>query len=62
MDPFWQHFTSLFPAKWFMIITRALFLKDASITQLALPFLALAVIALILVFIAVKRFKVDLEP
>jgi ABC-2 type transport system permease protein len=52
----------MFPAKWFMIICRGIFLKGAGIATLASPFLVLAVMDIAILAIAVLTFKTDLEP
>ncbi len=55
-------FTAILPPRWFMDISRGLFLKGAGIRELALPFLVLAAMCVFFVFAAVRRFKTDLEP
>ena len=62
MPIFFQYFTSILPAKWFMIILRGIFLRGATITELGKPFFALFILNTFLIFIANRRFKKDLEP
>jgi ABC-2 type transport system permease protein len=62
MPLFFRGLTSLLPARWFMIISRDVFLKGSGITELEKPFLALAIICFVMVMISTKRFKKDLEP
>lgn len=57
------HFiTSVLPAKWFMLISRALFLKGASLWDLRAAFAALIALNVVLIAIATRKFKKDLEP
>lgn len=62
MPNFFQNFTSILPSKWFMIISRGVFLKGAGLMDLKFPFLALSILSFILVLTATKKFKKDLEP
>jgi ABC-2 type transport system permease protein len=62
MPVFFQYFTAIFPATWFMIISRALYLKGSGLLALAKPFLILLGMSILLMSIAVKKFKGDLEP
>lgn len=61
MDKIWRIFTMLFPARWYMTICRACYLKGASLEDLWLPFLALVILGSIIFFAAIKRFKGNLE-
>ena len=54
--------TSALPPRWFMVVSRGLFLKGAGLIELALPLGVLSFMCFFLVFLAVKRFKTDLEP
>ncbi|MCB0412702.1 MAG: ABC transporter permease, partial [Bdellovibrionales bacterium] len=56
-----QWFASVFPARWFMSITRDQFLKGSNIFQLATPIIAMSIISVILVSVAVVKFKGDLD-
>lgn len=62
MPLFFQRFTSILPSKWFMIISRGIFLKGATLTDLKLPFISLLILCSILIIAATKKFKKDLEP
>jgi len=62
MPAFFQYFSSIFPARWFMVITRNSFLKGGGFEEMVVPFLALITLNLLLVAAATKRFKRDLEP
>lgn len=62
MPTFFQFMTSILPAKWFMMISRGIFLKGAGISELIRPFAGLLVLSTILITVAAKRFKKDLEP
>jgi ABC-2 type transport system permease protein len=62
MPAFFRHFTMILPARWFMRIARDTFLKGSSLLELAGSFLALAVICTLMIFLAARRFKRNLEP
>lgn len=62
MPEFFRYFTMVLPARWFMNITRQSFLKGSTLIELDKSFLALAILALIMIFFATKKFKMDLEP
>lgn len=62
MPKLFQNFTALLPSKWFMIISRGIFLKGADLTDLKVPFIGLFILSLILIITATKKFKKDLEP
>ena len=62
MPTFFQYFTMILPARWFMRIARGTFLQGSSFLELGAPFGALAVICGMMIFLAVRRFKRDLEP
>ncbi|MCX5794856.1 MAG: ABC transporter permease [Elusimicrobia bacterium] len=62
MPAFFQYFTSILSQKWFMMISRGLFLQGSAALDLARPILGLSVIAAFLLAMAAKRFKRDLEP
>jgi len=62
MPLFFRILTRILSPRWFMVISRGVFLKDASLVELAGPLLALAAIATFFTAMAVKRFKADLEP
>ncbi len=62
MPRFFHYLTSIFPAKWFMIISRSLFLKGSEPHELIKPFVALVVLNVVLMGVATKLFKKDVEP
>ncbi|HAM36197.1 MAG TPA: ABC transporter permease [Elusimicrobia bacterium] len=62
MPVFFQYFTSILSQKWFMMISRGVFLQGSGVIDLARPILGLGVIAALLLTAAAKRFKRDLEP
>lgn len=62
MPAFFRYFTMLFPQRWFLNISRNLFLSDSNITTLILPFTAITIFTIVMIFIAVKNFKKDVEP
>jgi ABC-2 type transport system permease protein len=57
-----QYFTGIFPARWFMEISRDTFLKGTSFLALSSAFLALTLFALFVITAGTRRFKRDLEP
>ncbi len=61
MPLFFRIVTRLLSPRWFMVIARGIFLKDASLTELAGPLLALTAIGAFFTLLAVRRFKADLE-
>jgi len=62
MPAFFQYFTMLLPARWFMRIARDTFLKGSSLLDLGGAFLALLIFCGMMIFVATRRFKRDLEP
>ncbi len=62
MPTVFQNFTSILPSKWFMIISRGIFLKGAGLVDLKIPFFSLFILSSILIVTATKKFKKDLEP
>jgi len=62
MPRFFHYLTAVFPARWFMAISRDLFLKGTNLADLAGPFLALIAINVVLLTLATRRFKKDVEP
>lgn len=61
MPPFWQLFTMILPARWYMMIARGSYLKGAGFHDLIIPFVALSILCALLMFAAIKRFRGDLE-
>jgi ABC-2 type transport system permease protein len=62
MPAFFQYFTLILPPRWFVVISRGLFLKGSPLSELAVPLLMLLVLNLLMVGAALKAFKKDLEP
>jgi ABC-2 type transport system permease protein len=61
MPKFFQYFTMILPARWFMQIARDTFLKGSSLLDLGGPFLALTSICGLMILLASRKFKKDLE-
>ncbi|MCX5786522.1 MAG: ABC transporter permease [Elusimicrobia bacterium] len=61
MPKFFQYLTMLLPPRWFMAAARGITLKGADIGELAVPFLALALLSMGMLALALKKFKTDLE-
>jgi ABC-2 type transport system permease protein len=62
MPTFFQIFTMILPARWFMQIARASYLKGSTLFDMAIPFMALSILCVIMIYFAIKKFKKDLEP
>ncbi|HYA85791.1 MAG TPA: ABC transporter permease [Nitrospirota bacterium] len=62
MPKFFQYFTMILPARWFMQVARDTFLKGSGLIELGVPFLALIFFCALMIFLAAQRFKRDLEP
>lgn len=62
MPVFFQYFTMLFPARWFMVVMRGLFLRGAGFSDLLLPLSVLFLMDIVFITLAVKLFKKDVEP
>jgi ABC-2 type transport system permease protein len=62
MPTLFHYLTMIFPARWFMIISRDLFLKGTNLPDLIAPFSALLLINTFMLSVAVRRFKRDVEP
>lgn len=62
MPLFFRVFTMLFPQRWFLSLSRGMFLSEASFAALSGPFLGITLFACFMVFAAVKKFKTDVEP
>jgi ABC-2 type transport system permease protein len=61
MPIFFRYFTMIFPARWFMRISRDTFLKGSGFFDLIVPFFALSLICTFMIFQGVRNFKRDLE-
>lgn len=62
MPKFVQYITMIFPARWFMQISRDTFLKGTSFIALWLPFLCITLFCVFMIWMGKRRFKMDLEP
>lgn len=61
MDTIWQWFTAILPARWYMTICRACYLKGAGFSDLIVPFAFLIVLGLVFFTAATKKFTGTLE-
>ncbi|WP_424244341.1 ABC-2 type transport system permease protein [Elusimicrobium posterum] len=62
MPLFFRWFTALFPQRWFLSISRSLFLSESAVEAVALPFTAITIFAAFMILVAIKNFKTDVEP
>lgn len=62
MPAFFQWLTMILPARWYMILTRSLFLRAPDLWMLAGPLAALTALTAVFMTIAWRKFKTDLEP
>lgn len=62
MPRFFQWLTLVLPPRWFVLLSRALFLKGTGVADLILPLLALVALNLLIVGAALRAFKQDVEP
>ena len=62
MPTFFHYFTMILPARWFMVIARQSYLKGSTLAEMGMAFLALGVLCALIVMLATRRFKRDLEP
>jgi ABC-2 type transport system permease protein len=61
MPAFFRHLTMIFPARWYMEIVRSAYLKAIPAEALLQPFLFIIVEGMILVAIAIAKFRRSLE-
>jgi ABC-2 type transport system permease protein len=61
MPPFFRYFTAILPARWYMVVARDTFLEAANLWQLRVPFFALILINIVMITLASRKFKKDLE-
>jgi ABC-2 type transport system permease protein len=57
-----QVLTAIIPARWYMTLTRSLFLRAPTLAMIAPALAALSALAALFVWFALKKFKTDLEP
>jgi ABC-2 type transport system permease protein len=62
MPKFFYLVTFIIPGRWFIMLSRSLFLKTPGIKELALPLLVLLAWNFLFIRMALKNFKTDLEP
>ena len=62
MVPFFQVVTAILPARWFLNICRDSFLKGPDFISQQTSFMALLIMSTLLVLLASKTFKRDVEP
>ena len=62
MPVFFQYFTCILPPRWFMETSRGIFLKGAGVADLWPQLLMQALLCAVLITLALKKFKTDLEP
>ncbi len=62
MPLFFRGLTAILPVRWFMNISRDVFLEGSGLYELKYDFLALLLICSVIVFLASKKFKRDVEP
>ncbi|MDR2396217.1 MAG: ABC transporter permease [Endomicrobium sp.] len=62
MPALFRYFTAVFPQRWFMEISRTLFLSKVNFKALTVPFLAIIVFAILMIMLASIKLKTDLEP
>ncbi|GHU13384.1 membrane protein [Alphaproteobacteria bacterium] len=56
-----QYITMIFPARWYIEITRCEFLKASEFADLVVPFAALIILGIVIITAAIKKFKDTLE-
>jgi ABC-2 type transport system permease protein len=61
MSVFFRYFTMILPPRWFMAASRGIILRGAGLEELAVPFLALALLSAGMLGLALIKFKTDLE-
>jgi ABC-2 type transport system permease protein len=62
MPPFFDYFTMILPARWFIKISRELFLQGAGFMQILPSFAMLCLLLLLMLTLATRKFKKDVEP
>jgi ABC-2 type transport system permease protein len=62
MPLFFRVLTAILPVRWFMEISRDVFLVGSGFYELRYPFLALTLICIFMITVASKKFKKDVEP
>ena len=62
MPDFFYYLTMILPARWFIDISRKLFLQGTGIEQIAPSFFMLCLLLFVMIFVASRKFKKDVEP
>lgn len=62
MPLFFQYLTMLLPARWFMVIARQSYLKGSTFLEMGIAFFALSLGCTVMIGLATRKFKKDLEP
>jgi ABC-2 type transport system permease protein len=62
MPAFFRYLTMILPARWFTSIARDSYLKGSTLWEMGIAFLALAVLCVLMIALAARTFKKDLEP
>ncbi|UXR63644.1 ABC transporter permease [Bdellovibrio bacteriovorus] len=62
MPRFFYYLTMILPARWFISLSRDLFLKGASLQNILPGFLALCALFVLMMVLATRKFKKDVEP
>jgi ABC-2 type transport system permease protein len=62
MPTVFRWLTMILPARWYMTLARALFLKAPDVAMLLGPLGALTLLSVLFVGFALRKFKMDLEP
>ncbi|MFM6928288.1 MAG: ABC transporter permease, partial [Bdellovibrio sp.] len=62
MPDFFYYLTMVLPARWFIDISRKIFLQGTGFAQIAPSFLMLCLLLFVMIFIASRKFKKDVEP
>ncbi|MDG0816702.1 ABC transporter permease [Bdellovibrio svalbardensis] len=62
MPSFFYYLTMLLPARWFISISRKLFLQGASFFDVLPSLLVMCILLMVMILLATKKFKKDVEP
>lgn len=62
MQVFFRYFTMILAPRWFMVMARGITMRGAGAADLSAPIFALGVLSALLLLMAFKKFKTDLEP
>jgi len=62
MPLFFQYLTMILPARWFMTVARDSYLRGSTLLEMGGAFLALLLLCALMITLATRKFKKDLEP